>query len=394
MIDSLCIIQDSDTDKATEISRMRKIYKDSSLTILAAAASNANEGFLDRPPINPPYYYELPYICPDGSTGTMLLRPWSTDTDYDPVLDPVNTRAWIFQERMLSKRLLIYPPSPHPMQWQCQTSQLANGGPPCNIENASLQGLSSQIRAQSASTNHDKSNLALLRTWTKLLYNYSDRAMSDSRDKLPAIAGVAEELYAIWDGQTSGLKYYAGLWSCDLVRGLLWKVFSPKPPPPQKRPNPAPTRCGAASNRKNFFNFINSHPVPYHFEILACEILLRDPSFPFGEVEAGTLKVRGVTKEAEWRVRQGRLLEPDIEEGAEEAVVGIASTDNLEFQPSRQKVVCLLVVDPAKCEAEPFYVLGLVLWKKDDGRYERRGGFGLNKRDWFLDGRCEVLEIV
>ncbi|KAI0628098.1 heterokaryon incompatibility protein-domain-containing protein [Trametes polyzona] len=49
-IDSLCIIQDSARDKHQEMSRMRDVYRHAYLTIIAASASSATEGFLlDRP---------------------------------------------------------------------------------------------------------------------------------------------------------------------------------------------------------------------------------------------------------------------------------------------------------------------------------------------------------
>ncbi|KAJ2987893.1 hypothetical protein NUW58_g4260 [Xylaria curta] len=45
-IDALCILQDSDEDKASEIARMSTYYSCAKLTICAAAASGSTEGFL------------------------------------------------------------------------------------------------------------------------------------------------------------------------------------------------------------------------------------------------------------------------------------------------------------------------------------------------------------
>ena len=216
--------------------------------------------------------------------------------------------------------------------------------------------------------------------------------MSDPRDKLPAIAGVAEELHVLWG--SSDIMYYAGLWSCELIRGLLWKVFNPKIG--ARRPGyRAPSWSWASSNGQVVHSFTETDPVPYHFEILGCNVTLRDPSFPFGEIQDGVLRVSGVTKEAQWLVRRGRLLDPGILD-AEEVLVGLAYPDDQELQPSRQRVLCLLIADPAKCSSTstPYHVLGLVLSRKPDGTYERVGAFGLHKRDWFEDGKHEVLKIV
>jgi Heterokaryon incompatibility protein (HET) len=47
-VDSLCIIQDSDTDKAKEIGRMSGIYKNAYATISAAKATKCEDSFLEH----------------------------------------------------------------------------------------------------------------------------------------------------------------------------------------------------------------------------------------------------------------------------------------------------------------------------------------------------------
>jgi hypothetical protein len=46
-IDALCIVQDDKQDKDKEIGQMGSIYKDATLTIMAASAKSAYDGFLD-----------------------------------------------------------------------------------------------------------------------------------------------------------------------------------------------------------------------------------------------------------------------------------------------------------------------------------------------------------
>jgi hypothetical protein len=38
---------------------------------------------------------------------------------YDDKREPINSRAWTFQEELISPRLLIY--ASHTLQWQCHT---------------------------------------------------------------------------------------------------------------------------------------------------------------------------------------------------------------------------------------------------------------------------------
>lgn len=56
--------------------------------------------------------------------------------------------------------------------------------------------------------------------WMKLVERYSKRQLSDRKDKLPAIAALAEEY-----GIKRSLKgYVAGLWRQDLLTQLLWQT--------------------------------------------------------------------------------------------------------------------------------------------------------------------------
>jgi hypothetical protein len=90
------IVQDDTDELAVEISKQAQIYQNGAVTILAGGARSANDGFLQR--------RKLPYPrCrmtirlpgPDAGDRTLLL-------DYHTPLpvteDPIDNRAWIFQE--------------------------------------------------------------------------------------------------------------------------------------------------------------------------------------------------------------------------------------------------------------------------------------------------------
>jgi hypothetical protein len=57
--------------------------------------------------------------------------------------------------------------------------------------------------------------------WNKMIAHYSGKTMSKPADKLIAVAGLAHDLGWIWPEA----EYLAGIWSFNLVHGLLWHCF-------------------------------------------------------------------------------------------------------------------------------------------------------------------------
>jgi len=53
--------------------------------------------------------------------------------------------------------------------------------------------------------------------WYRMIFEYSQRGLTFPKDKLPALAGVAQKL-----ADYSGNEYVAGLWKDDLYRGIMW----------------------------------------------------------------------------------------------------------------------------------------------------------------------------
>ncbi len=102
-IDSLCIIQDDENDKAIEISRMPEVYELAWVTISASSAWGCSDGFLtDRTTIDK-YTCAVQYRCRNGRLGSVLLVPQDS-----PRADPLDSRAWALQERLLSPRLIEF----------------------------------------------------------------------------------------------------------------------------------------------------------------------------------------------------------------------------------------------------------------------------------------------
>jgi hypothetical protein len=167
-------------------------------------------------------YYDL-----EGTIGDLYIR--------DPAFEvglgskaPLDKRGWVLQEKLLSPRIIHY--GAQQLYWvrrQATTSQdhkfidterrftkqaLDFHGPanklPCNLRDRDSEYLLPRERERAVRMGQ----------WYKIVQEYSDRSLSSSSDKLPAIAGIAKVFEVV-----TGYSYIAGLWREDILSGLLWR---------------------------------------------------------------------------------------------------------------------------------------------------------------------------
>ena len=113
-IDSLCIIQfgDNGEDWKRESERMESVFSSAYCTIAAASAVDSNAGFLGRNVSKDSVYVH----------GSSLGRRFYVCTDVDDFDNDVekarlNTRSWVLQERVLSRRTIFF--SANQMYFEC-----------------------------------------------------------------------------------------------------------------------------------------------------------------------------------------------------------------------------------------------------------------------------------
>jgi hypothetical protein len=110
-IDSLCIIQDDLEDWATESKKMEAVFRNAYCTIAATSAEDSTKGFLKRPE-------EKDVMLPECSHGKVYIwTPIVDDFDGDVTKGVLNTRAWVLQERALSRRTLHF--TKRQAYWEC-----------------------------------------------------------------------------------------------------------------------------------------------------------------------------------------------------------------------------------------------------------------------------------
>lgn len=216
-IDALCILQDSDDDKAHEIQNMGQVYKNATVTIIAGASKSAGEGFLkSRSPAGSTC--DLDITAPDGTSGKISITPLVNGAF--PNL-PLWKRAWTFQEHLLSNRHLYY--TDHELVWQCRTLKHATvaigkvqypaptelGGVPFGMFHAQ----DSDYYAGSGGIARKQGH------WRDILTSYSSRALANFDDRLNGITGVINELALLWEDEC-----VFGIWKSRFIEELAWFV--------------------------------------------------------------------------------------------------------------------------------------------------------------------------
>jgi len=90
-VDALCIIQDDESDKLDQIAKMGSIYKNSTVTIVAASTENVTDGFLSNGKPDEPIA-QLPIFVDNSTFGTVYLRSQHAEEKYSSD-EPIFQRA-------------------------------------------------------------------------------------------------------------------------------------------------------------------------------------------------------------------------------------------------------------------------------------------------------------
>lgn len=236
-IDSLCIIQDNHRDWEVESAKMATFYEAATFTLAASAAPNGDYGlFGSRRALEPTY---IPPKLPAAESGSRER----CGTGYvvffeDSRTNPLQRRAWVLQEQVLSRRILSF--EKKSVTWACAEARagmndggsfdeglgmmlqgpvlLSDPGPHCRVglRNSGTMGRRGLIDP-SLSSRFEEFSLSGL--WYLLIQDYSRKQLTFLSDKLPALAGLAQ----LYQGTMKEDKFLAGLWLSDILIGLMWR---------------------------------------------------------------------------------------------------------------------------------------------------------------------------
>jgi hypothetical protein len=402
-----CIIQDSDDDKARELPNMHSVYKNSVVTIVAAIAQAATEGFLHVQQsqdylIRP---FDISFYNEKGERGRSLSL--SYPSLYKRWKDPLNDRAWTFQELLLPRRVILY--SYRGVEFIDRTdvpiSPYLQGG-----EDPQSQ----RIPWSGATFTLDVIRDDVRRVWLDIRGEYTRRKLSYAGDKLVAIAALAEELSGIYG------TYLAGLWDQDLFMDLQWRRPDPEYdsstpsrefPGWQTRRLPRPAQYRAPSwswasidgeVTDAFEDEEDSIAGRLDFRIISCSTEPAIEDYDFGGIRSASLDVEGRLQTFIWRPsndvtadRCDGFLAMKVEnEMYPEMQFGDAMVDALEPELiSGVNVECLAMCVVERIPQRPA-AEGLMLFPVGENTYRRVGFFNTRSQVVFYDVEPRRIVIV
>lgn len=231
-IDALTIIQNLPFElKYNHLHNMDAVYSCATLTIAAGSGTDADYGL---PGISRPRKYTQ-YSQKVHGLYLATMFPSFSEVENSGRLLNWNTRGWTLQEKLLSKRLLLF--TDYQVYFKCAESiwteeiNMETGRLPESVEVRpskyrwvayrkayEVHGLDRLAGHLGIRDTRDKDkDLGYLPNYVQLVENYSSRSLSDPKDYLFAIDGVLKTFAHTW---------FSGLPQKFFHEGLLWRCNS------------------------------------------------------------------------------------------------------------------------------------------------------------------------
>ncbi|KAI0113237.1 HET-domain-containing protein [Daldinia grandis] len=363
-IDSLCIIQRDPKDWLREAGRMFHVYQNAFLTIAASHAEDSSKGLFSS--LSPGQQLQLGKIRHGTEEYQLYAQqsfPEITNLYLNHRTEPLFKRAWTFQERLVSPRILYF--TKHELIWECYSTSVCecgfHGHGPYNPTSLKMLHVDSLMDSPSPSQQSPVSYNEHIRnavrftkknkfskgdtgkTWRKIVQFYSDLQLTNQTDRLLAIGAIAEQTQAVRRNKT----YLAGLWYESLELDLLWA---------RKR------KLGLQQRSKNYIaptwswasipgpvTYDSTAPLKPNVKVLDASCEYTDEN-QFGQATGGRLVLRGesimctLCKPSQESPENYRILHPELAVNVE---VGV---DYEPFPEIEQQITVLMLRVADTCE--------------------------------------------
>lgn len=220
-IDMLCIIQtgDSGADWVRESARMASIYENAWLTIAADGAFGAEGGCFVSSHDRRTQIHIIECPAVSGKEQHVYAREQGftfqnkdvAHSRHGATHGALDSRGWVYQERVLSPRTLLFTAAE--MAWQCQKETRCE----CQFGSAALK-IDSYPKGFSMADPRSRGS-ALHEEWRNVVSEFTTRDITFTSDRLPATSGMAAAFH-----RSTSATYAFGLWKEDFARDLLWYV--------------------------------------------------------------------------------------------------------------------------------------------------------------------------
>ncbi|KAF2183938.1 HET-domain-containing protein [Zopfia rhizophila CBS 207.26] len=216
-IDSLCIIQNDMDDWNLQSSLMADIYRNALITISASASNGPHDG-LFFPAKEEHVHRELSrFNKRTDCRGIYVRKPIYHAKSHHPLLG----RGWVFQERLLSPRILHF--GPGELIWECIEDTTCEC---CGIHTRGLDGLDAKTRFHpyvlAALPSRECGD-----SWRSVVKDYTKLKLTCPEDMLPAISGAAKVMAEAMKLKGLQSKYLAGMWERCFIEDCLWTTNYP-----------------------------------------------------------------------------------------------------------------------------------------------------------------------
>ncbi|KAI0441779.1 heterokaryon incompatibility protein-domain-containing protein [Xylaria telfairii] len=440
-IDALCIVQGDAQDWARESRRMALVYGNAGLTIIAGRAADSRDGFLanrlrqaTQPCAIPFYDEEATRGFTGGKNGEAAGSIW-VSLPRSSLEGPVAERGWCFQESMLSQRAVIF--GEEQLHFQCRELRVREDGGvkralPYRIRNAADRKYSSLpvnagFGGSSVDDEREVTRRWLIFWYDTMLRDYTKRSLTNASDIFAALSGMAQVAKT-----KIRSRYLAGLWECDMVRGLLWRPWHARslvpwsqamcerrvPTPHTGQEEVPPSWSWAAVRGQVQVNAVNRKEMEYHesnwlvrpkYENVGCR-WTRDPTCHATEVHIRSCELeffgrpRRVRCEPYQHPSELDMTMPDevkVKKTRQRAAMVFLTPDEIVAAPGEANhTVARALFDVVEERVSNCWCIpltkkaGLLLLRDEDGRFRRLGTMEVRDLDWMMAGREEEICLV
>jgi hypothetical protein len=207
---------------------MASIYKNAHVTISATKCASTQETML---PADVDISSSAELGIPLSTRRSVHHMPFiiGTDATWTPAavisqLFPILTRAWVFQERLLSTRVLHF--GPQELSWECRTNVASEYFRELGLTRSDswpdFLPVPFLMKHLHEHTLASADSQLMKKRWQSIVEEYTSLGLTYVSDRLPAIAGVATQMQEVRSG-----RYLAGLWSDNFFEDLTWQAMAP-----------------------------------------------------------------------------------------------------------------------------------------------------------------------